>query len=84
MPLNNALVLTVTPPHIWGRVTGLFMTTFGLQPLGAMPIGALADAIGAPLTVGVFGGVTMLMFVAIAILRPYFRRLQAAGILSAG
>jgi len=75
MSLNNALVLSHAPPHMRGRVTGLFMTTFGLQPLGALPIGAMADAIGAPVTVGAFGVATMLLFVMIALFRPNVRRL---------
>jgi len=75
MSLNNALVLSLTPPHMRGRVTGLFMTTFGLQPLGALPIGALSDVIGAPLTLGSFAAVTALLFLAASIFRPNLRRL---------
>lgn len=75
MALNNALIMTITPPEMRGRVMGLFMTTFGLMPLGALPMGALIDIIGAPFTVGVFGAV-ILVFISIMVLfRPSLRRL---------
>jgi MFS family permease len=75
MALNNALVLTITPPEMRGRVMGIFMTTFGLMPLGALPMGMLADNIGAPLTVGGFGVVTLAFFVLVTLFRPSIRRL---------
>ncbi|UCH43685.1 MAG: MFS transporter [Dehalococcoidales bacterium] len=73
--LNNALVLTITPPEMRGRVMGVFMTTFGMMPLGALPMGALTDNIGAPLTTGIFGVLTLAFFVLATIFRPHLRRL---------
>ena len=73
--LNNALVLTITPPEMRGRVMGVFMTTFGLMPLGALPMGALTDNIGAPLTVGIFGVLTLGFFILATLFRPNLRRL---------
>lgn len=75
MSLNQALVMILTPPEMRGRVTGLFMTTFGLQPLGALPIGMLTDTFGAPLTIGGFGAVTLLVFIGVTIFRPGLRRI---------
>jgi MFS family permease len=73
--LNQAMMLTITPPEMRGRVAGLFMMTFGLQPLGAMPIGLLIDAFNAPLIIGCFGGVTFVFFIFVAILMPRIRSL---------
>lgn len=75
MSLNQAMVMMLTPPEMRGRVTGLFMTTFGLQPLGALPIGMLIDAVGAPLTIGSFGALTLVLFLGVALFRPHLRRL---------
>ena len=75
MALNNALVMTITPPEMRGRVMGLFMTTFGLMPLGALPMGALTDIIGAPFTVGIFGAVILGFVALMAVFRPSLRRL---------
>jgi len=76
MSLNQALVMVLTPPEMRGRVTGLFMTTFGLQPLGALPIGMLSDAFGVPVTIGAFGMVTLLLFLYVFLFRPHMRRIQ--------
>lgn len=75
MAFSQALILVITPPEMRGRVTGLFMTTFGLMPLGAMPIGLLIDAYSAPLIIGSFGVVTMVFFVFVTIFMPRIRNL---------
>ncbi|HEY32554.1 MAG TPA: MFS transporter [Dehalococcoidia bacterium] len=75
MAFSQALILVITPPEMRGRVTGLFMTTFGLMPLGAMPIGMLIDAYSAPLIIGSFGVATLVFFVFVAIFMPRIRNL---------
>ena len=75
MALNQALMLTITPPEMRGRVAGLFMMTFGLQPLGAMPIGILIDAAGAPPVIACFGGATLVFFIIVTIFMPRIRSL---------
>jgi MFS family permease len=73
--LNQAMMLTITPPEMRGRVAGLFMMTFGLQPLGAMPIGMLIDAFNAPLIIGCFGGATLVFMVFSTMFMPRIRSL---------
>jgi predicted MFS family arabinose efflux permease len=75
MALNQALMLTIAPPEMRGRVAGLFMTTFGLQPFGAMPIGMLIDATSAPPVIAGFGGATLVFFVFVAMFMPRIRSL---------
>jgi MFS family permease len=75
MALNQAMMLTITPPEMRGRVAGLFMTTFGLMPLGAMPIGMLIDATSAPLTIGYFGGATFVFLIIVTVFMPRIRSL---------
>ncbi len=75
MALNQALMLTITPPEMRGRVAGLFMMTFGLQPLGAMPIGILIDAAGAPPVIACFGGATLAFLVFVTMFMPRIRSL---------
>ena len=75
MALNQALMLTITPPEMRGRVAGLFMMTFGLQPLGAMPIGILIDTAGAPPVIACFGGATLVFFIIVTIFMPRIRSL---------
>lgn len=75
MALSNVMILTVTPPEMRGRIMGVYMGSFGLTSLGALPMGALSDLLGAPLTTGIFGGLTVLCVVAILVLRPSTVRL---------
>ncbi len=75
MALNQAMMLTITPPEMRGRVAGLFMTTFGLQPFGAMPIGILIDAAGAPPVIASFGAATFVFFIFVTIFMPRIRNL---------
>ena len=75
MTLNNSLVMIIAPPEMRGRVMGVFMMSFGLTPLGSMPMGALSDAFGAPLTVGIFGAVTLVFVALMALFRPALRQL---------
>lgn len=75
MALNNALVLSITLPEMRGRVMGVFMTTFGLMPLGALPMGRLTDTVGAPLTIGGFAVLTVGFFILMLLFRPSIRRL---------
>jgi MFS family permease len=75
MALNQAMMLTITPPEMRGRVAGLFMMTFGLQPLGAMPIGVLIDAASAPPVIASFGAATFVFFILVTIFMPRIRNL---------
>jgi hypothetical protein len=43
---NNALVQHRVTDEIRGRVMGAYMLTWGLMPLGALPMGMIADRIG--------------------------------------
>lgn len=49
----NALLQLQTDPHMQGRVMSLWMTTFGFQPLGVLPISALAERTGTPTALAV-------------------------------
>ena len=56
---NNTLVQLAVPDELRGRVMSVYMTTWGLMPLGALPQGILADWFGAP-AVAVGTGLTEL------------------------
>lgn len=48
MALNNALLHLVVDNEVRGRVMGLYTITWGFMPLGALPMGGLADLVGIP------------------------------------
>lgn len=51
MSTNNALLQHRITDEVRGRVMGAYMLTFGLMPLGAMPMGILAGHVGTPIAV---------------------------------
>ena len=74
--LNQTLLLTNTTPEMRGRVTSIYMMSFGLMPLGVLPMGAAADAISptAALTMG--AGLLMVSTLAVMAWRPQLRQLR--------
>jgi MFS family permease len=55
--LSNALVQTLTPDPMRGRVMGVYtLTFFGFMPIGALWAGAMAEQFGAPAAVLVNAG----------------------------
>ncbi len=76
MAVNNTLLQTNVPRRILGRVMSIYMITFALMPMGTLPLGAVAEAIGT--TTAVAGGavIIILFTLAVAILYPSMRRLE--------
>ncbi len=53
---SNTFIQLAVPDHLRGRVMALYaIALHGLLPLGSLAVGAAADLLGAPLTVGVCG-----------------------------
>src|SRR5262249_3905281 len=59
--VNNALIHEATTDAFRGRVMSIYLMTWSLMPLGTLPAGALADHVGAPLTVALGGGLCALV-----------------------
>ena len=51
MTLNNTAIQILIPDWVRGRVMSLLMMSFGLTPLGTLPMAAFAEAFGAPAAV---------------------------------
>ncbi len=52
MGSNNALLQHRIDDSIRGRVFGIYMLTFGLMPIGTLPMGWVSSAVSAPVAVG--------------------------------
>lgn len=76
MSLNNSMIMSYTDEDYYGRVMSVYMMTFSVMPLAAMPMGALADAFGAPVTVSVAGALIVVFIGALVTLVPAFRRIE--------
>ena len=76
MVTGSTLLQMHCTPEYRGRVMGVDMMIWGLAPLGTLPAGALADVVGvAPVLAGQ-GALTLLCFLALAVLSPPLRRLD--------
>ncbi|HEY5476614.1 MAG TPA: hypothetical protein VIK11_07840, partial [Tepidiformaceae bacterium] len=49
--MNSTVIQILIPDAVRGRVMSLMMMTFGLTPLGTLPVSAAAQAWGAPVAV---------------------------------
>jgi predicted MFS family arabinose efflux permease len=75
--LNNTAVQLLIPDEVRGRVMALMMMTFGLTPLGTVPVAAMAQAFGAPVAVAVAAVVTAGLSVMIYALSKALRGIDA-------
>ncbi|MBI2767122.1 MAG: MFS transporter [Chloroflexi bacterium] len=74
--VNSTAVNLLIPDHVRGRVMSLMMMTFGLTPLGTLPVSAAADAWGAPAAVAGTGVLMAVVSVAIYFLSPSLRAIN--------
>lgn len=72
--LCNTLVLKNTPPPLHGRVISVYTMTMAFTPLGGLPMGAAADAIGLPATFIAAGAIAIISTASISLTTPGLRR----------
>jgi len=80
MSSTNTLIQSMVPDRLRGRVMSVYAMTFmGMAPLGALLAGTAADVLGAPMAIGIGGGISIaggLVFLSrLAELKPEARRL---------
>jgi MFS family permease len=73
--LNNSLLLLTTPSTLHGRVISVFTMTMALTPIGALPMGGLADSIGIPLTFIAAGGIAIVFALFLWLFVPYMKEM---------
>jgi MFS family permease len=70
-----ALLLSITPDRLRGRVMGLFIITWQLPSIGSLMLGVATDWVGLPVAV-IAGALICTVFILVAVLRlPALRRL---------
>lgn len=72
--INNTLLQLVAPEHFRGRIMSARIVVMGLMPVGMIPMGALAEAMGAPFTVALGGILFGLSVLAIVLTVPRLRQ----------
>jgi predicted MFS family arabinose efflux permease len=71
--VNNGLVMTLTDARMYSRVASVYQLTFGLGPLGAIVMGAIAERLGAPAVVSIGGAVVLAVILAFVARGPSTR-----------
>lgn len=74
MGASIALVQHRVADDVRGRVMGAYTLTFGLMPLGAMPMGIAADRIGAPAAVALSALLASTLTIILAVVSPSIRK----------
>lgn len=65
--VTSALIQSVVPDNLRGRVSALTVTTHAVFPLGTLLVGTLAEMLGAPAATLVSGSITLVIVLAIPI-----------------
>jgi MFS family permease len=74
--LCNSLVQTHVPEELRGRVMGIYsLVFFGLMPLGALWVGAVAESFGEPAAIFIGSSITLACACLIWVFAPRVRRL---------
>ncbi len=76
MTLCNTMILMGTPPSLHGRVISIFTMTSALIPIGALPMGAMADFAGIPITFLLSGSIAMLFALIMWLFVPGLKKVQ--------
>ena len=73
MTTNNSVIQTKVPERYRGRVLSMLMMSFGMMPLGVLPITLVSDAFGAPVAVA---GASVMMIASLLLFFLFSRRLR--------
>ena len=74
--INMGLIMEVVEDQYRGRVMSVFMMNFGLMPLGVLPAGMIADALGGQMAIGMLGGLLILVTLAVLLTQRGLRSFQ--------
>lgn len=75
--LNNTAIQLLVPEEVRGRISGFLMMSFGLTPLGTLPMALLAESVGAPWAVAAASGIVVAGAIVWYTASPALRRIDA-------
>jgi MFS family permease len=75
--LNSTLIMTSSEPAYYGRVMSVNLMGFSLMPIASLPMGLIADHLGAPRTVLLCGLAVTLFVVGVATFVRSYRRIES-------
>ncbi len=71
--LNNAAIQVLIPDRVRGRISSFLMMSFGLTPLGTLPMAAVAERYGAPTAVATASVLVLVVGVLFYAMSPALR-----------
>jgi MFS family permease len=74
--INNTLVMGNTDPRLYGRVMSIYMLTFAITPVAALPMAWVADLLGGRIAVAGAGLLVAGAVVGAAALFPTYRHIR--------
>ncbi len=75
--LNNTAIQLLVPEEVRGRISGFLMMSFGLTPLGTLPMAILAERVGAPTAVAAASGLVLVGAIIWYLASPVLRGIDA-------
>lgn len=75
LTINNTLIFSHARRELHGRVMSVYMLTWSLMPLAALPMSILADLVGPQPTVATAGVLVALFIAGVAVFYPGYRKL---------
>ena len=75
---NSTAIQALIPDAVRGRVMSIMMMTFGLTPLGTVPVAAAAQLWGAPLAIAMAAVATGVLTAVVCLASPSLRSVDAA------
>jgi len=75
LSLNQSLTQILASPEMRGRVMSINAMSWGIMPIGALAIGALAEQIGTPDAIAISAILLFVFTLVYALLNPKFRSL---------
>lgn len=73
---NNTLIMANTDPQLYGRVMSVYMLTFSLMPIAALPAAWLADLVGGRFAIGLGGVIVASFILSVAVFYPPYRMIK--------
>ena len=64
---TSATIQSIVPDEFRGRISALYVLTFGLMPVGSLAAGALAENLGAPSATLIGSGIVALLLTVLAV-----------------
>jgi len=76
MTTNNTVIQARVPDEYRGRVMSMLMMSFGLSPIGVLPVTIAADAIGVQAAIAIASAVFLVLVILVFAFSPRLRELR--------